>query len=219
MFEKRKEEKRQVILQALYNLESKVIDLLNEDQKIISFTSTSKHTEQISLVYKMAKHMAEDGYKILIIDANLRDPQLEDVTGNSKERGFIDSFLGGHPFDNVVDKDLDYKNLDLVYTGIVTDYADKFLEANDIRNFFDSIRDRYDYIFLNTTPNIDIPESNLFSAMADKVIVLTTVDNSETDILAKSIKQLEKVDCQILGLVITNYVFSESEKDELFGGN
>ena len=46
MFRKKDEEKKEIALQAFYNLEDGLLSALSNDDKVIAFTSTSKHTDQ-----------------------------------------------------------------------------------------------------------------------------------------------------------------------------
>jgi hypothetical protein len=219
MFRKKDEEKKEIALQAFYNLEDGLLSALSNDDKVIAFTSTSKHTDQDLNVYVMAKHLAEEGDRILLIDANLREAGLEEITNDKKERGFIDGILGDYQIDDLINYDGKHDNIYIMYSGKVSDYADEFLEPADIKNFFESLRASYDYIFVNTTANTDIAEANMFASLADRVVIFTTYANKDNDIYQESIGQLERVNADILGLVITNYVYSEAEVKELFGEN
>ncbi|WP_105301200.1 CpsD/CapB family tyrosine-protein kinase [Anaerococcus marasmi] len=217
MFRKKDEEKKEIALQAFYDLEDKLVKTLGSSDKLIGFTSTTNHTDQVLNVYIMAKHLAEEGDRILIIDANLREPALEDLTDKFEERGFIDGVLGDYSKDDLIKFDEKFDNIYLMYSGKVSDYADEFLEPTDIKNFIESLRDSFDYIFVNTTANKDIPEANMFLALCDKVLVFTTFANKDNDLYKESIKQLENVNAEILGIVLTNYIYSETEVREMFG--
>lgn len=217
MFKRKKEEEKQIALQAFYNIEANLLQNLGSFDNVIAFTSTSNHTDQMQNLYVMARHIAEDGPRILLIDTNLRSPQIENIVGRGKERGFIDGLLGDYSHESIIESDEYEKNLTLMTTGKVSDYADKFLEVNDIRNYYDDLRGRYDYVFISTSEIIGIPEASLFSALADKCVVFTSYANLNNEVYDQSIELLEKASTDILGIIVTNYVFKETEVDELFG--
>lgn len=219
MFRKKDEEKREIALQAFYDLEDKIITKLSPSDKIIAFTSTTNHTDQMLNVYVMAIHLAEEGNRVLIIDANLREQALGDLLSYEEERGFIDGILGNFANEDLITYDKNFDNVYLMYAGKVSDYADEFLEPNEIKNFLAGIRNSYDYIFVNTTANTGIPEANMFAALSDKTILFTAYANKDNDIYNNSIKELKDVSADILGVVITNYVYSEKEVEEMFGEN
>ena len=72
---------------------------------------------------------------------------------------------------------------------------------------------------MDLSPNIDIPEANMFAANADAAVVFSTYEKSNNPVTRDSLKQLEKANANILGIIITDYLYADDEIDELFGGD
>lgn len=218
MFRRKKvDERKEIILQAFYNLEDKITSKLDPADAIVAFTATDDRTNKMESILVMGEHLAEENERILIIDANLRADELEEIKGYYNKRGFVDCLLGDFALDEVVVKDND--NLHLLMAGRVADYEDMYLEPAAIRNFFDEAMVKYDYIFVNTKENIGIAEANVFCGLADKTVILTNEEATRTYLLEESVDQLENSGAKILGVVITNYEYDKDELDDLFGGN
>ena len=218
MFRKKTDENREIILQSFYNLEDRLMDKLSNDLVSVGFTASSDDTNKSLHILNMAKHLAEDGDRVLIIDANLREPTLESLTEKSNERGFIDLIFGDYSIDDAIIHDKVYDDLSYMFTGMVSDYADKFLQSSDIRSFFKEIRDRYDYVFVDLSPNLGIAEANMFAANTDCAVLFSKDENSNKPITGDSLKELEKSNANILGIIITDYLYEDDEIDQLFGG-
>ena len=58
----------------------------------------------------------------------------------------------------------------------------------------------------------------MFAASADATVVFSSYELSNSPQTFESIKQLEKSNANILGIIITDYDYAEDEIDELFGG-
>lgn len=218
MFRRKKvDERKEIILQAFYNLEDKLTSKLDPADAIVAFTATDDRTNKMESILVMGEHLAEENERILIIDANLRADELEEIKGYYNKRGFVDCLLGDFALDEVVVKDND--NLHLLMAGRVADYEDMYLEPAAIRNFFDEAMVKYDYIFVNTKENIGIAEANVFCGLADKTVILTNEEATRTYLLEESVDQLENSGAKILGVVITDYEYDKDELDDLFGGN
>ena len=218
MFRKKTDENREILLQSFYNLEDKIIQKIARSNVSISFTASSPGTNKSESVLNIARHMAEDDIRVLLIDGDLRYPKLEDLTEKSNESGFIDVILGGFDIDEVIVKDDSYQSLSYLYTGDVSKYADKFLEPAVLRSFFSDISKSYDYVLVDLTENTDIAEANMFAASTDGCVIFTKDELKASEATKKSIDQLEKTKTNILGLVITGYTYEEDELDDLFGG-
>lgn len=217
MFRKKIDEDREILLQAFYNLEDKISQKLDVGDAVIAFTATADGTNKIASIYTIAKHLAEENERILVIDTNLRSDELEDLKGSHNNRGFVDLLLGDYHIEDVLIKDDD--NLHLLMTGRVSEYEEMFLEPSVIKKFFEDVKDRYDYVFLNVKENIGIAEANVFAGLADKTAIFTTKANSESYLLEESASQLEKSGADIIGVIISDYDYKEDELDDLFGGN
>lgn len=217
MFRKKVDENREILLQAFYNLEDKISQKLGVGDAVIAFTATSEGTNKIASIYNMAKHLAEENERILVIDTNLRADELEELRGSYNNRGFVDLLLGDYHIEDILVKDDD--NLHLLMTGRVVEYEEMFLEPSVIKKFFEDVKDRYDYVFLNVKENIGIAEANVFAGLADKTAIFTTKANSESYLLEESASQLEKSGADIIGVIISDYDYKEDELDDLFGGN
>ncbi|WP_311481574.1 AAA family ATPase [uncultured Anaerococcus sp.] len=217
MFRRKKvDEKREILLQAFYNLEDKLTKNLDVDDVVISFTATDDKSMKLDSIYYMASHLAEENERILVIDANLRADELEEMKGFYNKRGFVDCLLGDFRLDDALVRESD--NLHLLMTGRVSEYEDMYLEPSAITRFFADCKDRYDYVFISTKENIGIAESNVFCGLADKTVIFSTEENSKSYLLEESISQLEKAGADIKGVIISNYVYEDNELDDLFGG-
>ncbi|WP_311491808.1 protein tyrosine kinase [uncultured Anaerococcus sp.] len=217
MFRRNKaDESKEILLQAFYNLEDKLTSKLGVDDAVIAFTATDDRTMKLDSIYIMAKHLSEENERILLIDANLRADELEEMKGYYNKRGFVDCLLGDFRIDDVIVRESD--NLHLLMTGRVSEYEDMFLEPSAISNFFADCKDRYDYVFINAKENIDIAEANVFCGLADKTAIFSTEANAKSSLIEESISQLEKTGADIEGIIISDYVYEDSELDDLFGG-
>ncbi|WP_296112560.1 AAA family ATPase [uncultured Anaerococcus sp.] len=213
----KKSENREILLQAFYNLEDRLTRDLEVDDTILAFTATDNESRKMDSIYIIANHLADEDERILVIDANLRADELEEIKSFYNKRGLVDCLLGDFKVDDVLVRDRD--NLHLLMTGRVNEYEDMYLEPSSISSFFQDLKDRYDYIFINTKENIGIAEANVFCALADKTVIFCTEENSKSYLLEESISQLKKAGADIKGVVISDYVYAESELDDLFGGN
>ena len=218
MFRKKVDENREILLQSFYNLEDRLTEKLGNELVTVVFTASSKKAQKIESLVNISHHLAEDGDRVLLVDANLRDNELARVTGSDKDKGFIDIIFKDYPIDDAVVTDPNYEDLDYIYTGDVASHADEYLDSEAIKEFYTNAHDRYDYVFINLTANIDIPEANMFAAEADGSVVFSSYDLSNSPQTFESIKQLEKENANILGIIITDYMYAEDEIDELFGG-
>ena len=217
MFKRKKiDENREILLQAFYNLEDKLTRNLSVDDVVIAFTATDDKTMKLDSIYNMAKHLTEESERVLVIDANLRSDELEEMKNFYNKRGFVDCLLGDFRLDDAIVRE--NENLHLLMTGRVSEYEDMYLEPSAITAPFADCKDRYDYVFINTKENIGIAEANVFCGLADKTVIFSTEKNLKTYLIEESTNQLEKAGADVKGVIISDYTYEDNELDDLFGG-
>lgn len=217
MFKRKKiDENREILLQAFYNLEDKLTRNLSVDDVVIAFTATDDKTMKLDSIYNMAKHLTEENERVLVIDANLRSDELEEMKNFYNKRGFVDCLLGDFRLEDAIVRE--NENLHLLMTGRVSEYEDMYLEPSAITAFFADCKDRYDYVFINTKENIGIAEANVFCGLADKTVIFSTEKNLKTYLIEESTNQLEKAGADVKGVIISDYTYEDNELDDLFGG-
>ena len=203
MFKGRKKKKER-LNQAFDHLKDRLVENLGPNDKTILFTSSSEEVKKTSPILNLGRKLVEDNKKVLVIDMNLRNPLLSEISKVDLKEGFSAILVEDLPYENTITKDLYQKNLDLILSGRAMKNPDDFLQISKLRNFLDSLRQRYDYILIDSPSNLTYPDANMISQSVDKVVVFTNQKDKSKNKLNKSIEKLEKMDAEIIGYVITD---------------
>lgn len=115
---------------------------------VTSFTPSSGKTFVLA---NLAASTANGGKKTLIIDADIRRASMSRYVG--KPRTGLTSYLHGTGTpESVILKDRIIKGLDIIPAGRIPTDPAELLENGRLQLLIDTLRDRYDYIFLDTPP-------------------------------------------------------------------
>ncbi|MDD7306004.1 MAG: CpsD/CapB family tyrosine-protein kinase [Peptoniphilaceae bacterium] len=204
MFKGRKKNKER-LNQAFMNLKDKLVENLGPNDKTILFTASSEEVKKTSPILNLGRKLVKDNKKVLVIDMNLRNPLLSKISKVELKEGFSAILVEDLPYENTITKDLYKKDLDLILSGRAMKNPDDFLQISKLRNFLDSLRQRYDYILIDSPSNLTYPDANMISQSVDKVVVFTNQKDKNKNKLNNSIEKLEKMDAEIIGYIITDY--------------
>lgn len=197
-----KKKKKQLINQAFEDLKINILENLSITDKIILFTSSSEDIKTTSPLLNLARKISNEDKKVLLIDMNLRKPLLSKISTVEFNKGFSDILVEDCPYENTITQDLYVKNLDLVLSGRAMINAEEFFEMSKLRNLFDYMREKYDYVLIDSPTNETYPDANIISQSVDKVIVLTNKKDKNNKKVDQTIKKLKKMDAEILGLIL-----------------
>lgn len=122
-----------------------------------SFTSTN-----------LALTFASHGEKVVIIDCDLRKPNVHKSFRLENIKGVIDVCAGTHTIDDVVVKGV-HPNLDVIPAGGRAKNPTQVLNSRNFEHMLADLRKRYDRVFIDTPP---------LAAVSDAMVILPLVDGS-----------------------------------------
>ena len=177
---------------------------ITKKNSLVQFVSSSEKINKTSLILNLARSLSKDDYKVIIIEADFRNPVLGELCDIDFDRGFFDILEKEKPYENFIVKDHFQKNLDLILAPNKRDDVNSIMNYGRIESIFSSLKEKYDYIFLDTSNNENYDDANFYPSLSDFVIVLANKKDFRKKRLNSSIRKLENVDCEISGIITTD---------------
>lgn len=178
------------------NLEYTSIDTKN---KVIQFTSAIQGEAKSETASNMAVVSADRGKRTIIIDLDLRRPRLHRTFGITNENGITDFLSGKVSLDSTI-KEVK-ENLFCITAGTRVPSVGKILESDKLCNLLKSLKDKYDYVFVDTPPITVAPDALIISRIVDGVAYVIASRKAKKDIILDAVNALKAVDANILGVV------------------
>lgn len=200
MFNKNKAKEIEKSFESLKNNFLKIAD----KNSLVQFVSSNEKINKSSLILNLARALAKDNYKVIIIEADFRNPMMGDLCDIEFDRGFFDILEKQKPYENFIVKDHFQKNLDLILAPDQREINPSILNYDRIENIFDSLKEKYNFIFLDTADNEKYDDANFYPRLADSVIVFARKKDFRRKKLNASIRKLENVNAQISGIITTD---------------
>jgi protein-tyrosine kinase len=166
----------------------------------------------------LASTLARSGNsKILLVDANLRTPALDEVFEpgqGHKLIGLSDKVLSDAPLDQTIYQ-TDIPNLFFMPCGKAVSSPSYVFASEPISEMLSMLREQYDFVIFDGSPLRDYSESCFLAEKMDGVILVAEAERTKTEILQKIRKDLESTGVNILGVVLNkkkNYIPEYLEK-------
>ena len=136
---------------------SRLINKLQDTKnRVIAFTSSVSGEGCTETVLGVASALASAGKKVLVIDANHKDPALHTRLKTENKEGFSDLLTNGGAIKNYVSKNP--LKFDLMTFGTKPqEYLETF-SAENLEKVFASIKEKYRYVVIDTEPISKISE-------------------------------------------------------------
>ena len=152
---------------------------------ILFVTSTVKGEGKTFTAFNLALTLANSGKKVLILGADLRNPQLQRYEVGSRDSRGISDYL--------VDKSLQlgdlirpsklHSNLSLLPSGSVPPNPSELWRTDRGQELFEHLREEFDYVVVDTAPVMLVTDTFLINKYADLTLYVVRAGNSEKKLL------------------------------------
>ncbi len=180
------------------------------DKKIqsIMITSSGPGEGKSTTSANLAVVMSETGAKTLLVDCDQRKPNLHKIFLTSNENGLSNVLAGQISFEDAVKQNI-VENLDLLTSGIRPPNPAELLASRKMEIFLQQLKEKYEYIILDTPPVVAVTDAQLLSRCVDGCLLVISSSQVEKEAAVKARDLLSKVGANILGAVLNKLEIKE----------
>jgi capsular exopolysaccharide synthesis family protein len=173
----------------------------NSGKKILLVTSTHKGEGKTTSVINLAISMAKGDERVLVIDANFRNPSIHSVFNRPNQTGFLDVLKETVVFEDVVYSTY-INDLDVLMCGDISASSLEVINSNRIAAFLEEISDKYDRIVIDAPPVLEAAEARFLASRCDGVIMITNRYVTKMEEFATAKRALEVANANVVGVVL-----------------
>ena len=193
---------------------------MDRKAKTILFTSAGLGEGKTTTVVNLAITLAQDGKRVLVVDADLRKPVIHARLGVAREPGLTEVLVGGTPWREAVRSVTDLMigklgvdrvlntpgldNLNVLTSGTIPPNPAEYLNLPKVTDILAEMREEHDIVLVDTPPILPIADAVLFSAKVDGAILVYQVGRIGRDALKRAKFLLDHAQAKVLGVVLTN---------------
>lgn len=154
-------------------------------------------------VFNLAYVAAQQGQRVLLVDADLRRPVQHTILGMSNRFGLTNVLLRDVPVEEAI-KATSVPNLQFLPSGRLPRASLGVLDPKKIRELIQSLKMKYDFVFIDTPPVVGISDSSIIAKEADSSILVIQYRKYPIDMLRKALASLQAQSINISGAVLNN---------------
>lgn len=171
--------------------------------RVVLVTSSLPSESKTSLSCALAKSILNGGASVVLIDADLRRPDVRRALGMKSEDGCLVQYLqkDGKLKDIVVRSEL--TGLDVVSPTKSTSLAADLLSTDEFTGLLTRMSNRYDFIVVNAPPVLYLSDAVLLAKKADVTLMTVRCGKTPAKSLRNSIRRLQNAGIEVTGSVLT----------------
>ncbi|WP_404308895.1 polysaccharide biosynthesis tyrosine autokinase [Neorhodopirellula lusitana] len=171
--------------------------------KILQVTSPLPGDGKSTIAGNLACSIAQSGKRTLLIDCDLRRPQVSDNFDASTKLGLIDVLSGNCDHVEAI-HDTPLATLKMMPSGPIPANPAEALTLPEMSELLDLLRDEYDYIIVDTPPLLVVTDPSILASMVDGVVVALKIRRKSKPNTKEAAGILRNVGARLLGVVVNN---------------
>jgi capsular exopolysaccharide synthesis family protein len=182
---------------------------LNEEgSNVVVVTSPGVGEGKSTTAANLAVAFAQAGYRTLLMDGDMRRPQVHRLMGRSLEPGLF-QLLQGDLSINPSQLKTHTDNLFAIPAGrLAGGSAAEVTGGRNMRKLVNSLRDHFDVIIIDTPPTLAVAEARQLAPKADATLMVARAGSTRENELGFAIEQLERVGARVMGVVLNGFDMS-----------
>ncbi|MCQ6558902.1 CpsD/CapB family tyrosine-protein kinase [Paenibacillus mendelii] len=170
---------------------------IEHQMKVLMVTSATRGEGRTTTVGNLAIAYAKEGKKVLLIDADSKNPTLHQVFTMANRVGLSSVLAGQNNWREVV-KETNVQRLSLITSG---PDSLEMLGSDMMRDLLIEWREQYDIILFDTPPVLAATDGLVVSTICDGVVMVVIAGKVDRELVKKAKVSLEHVNARLIGVV------------------
>lgn len=186
----------------------------NNKYKKLVVTSSIPGEGKSSVSINLARVLAENGTRVILIDCDMRKPMLHKYlrAQRFRTRGLSTVLSGISTLEDSVATFSDLQ-FDLMTAGPIPPNPTELLASEEMEHLLDLLAKQYDYVICDTPPVSVVTDAAILSQYNAGVILVVRQKYATFKQAKKAKQNLENVHANILGCVLNQYDVSKNVKE------
>ena len=173
------------------------------ESKIITITSSFPGEGKTTLAVWLGRLAAKSGEKILVIDGDLRRPNVHRCVDMKNDISLVDYLTDQNELDEVIRKD-DATGLHVILGSSVPNSALDLIGSDKMEKLVTSLRRVYDLVIIDTPACLAVSDASVMATYCDAMLYAISWDETPREVVTSGVRQFIDTGYKDVAFVMTN---------------
>lgn len=171
--------------------------------RTLLITSPAASEGKTTVSANLATTFAQQGLRVVLVDADLRRPRMHGVFGLSRTPGLTEVLQDEATLEEGL-RSTHVEGLHVLGAGRLVAAVSELLGGAAMGRLLRELNGRYDVVVLDTPPVLAAADAEILAAQADSVLVVVRAGQTERQSAHYAISQLRAIGARIVGAVLND---------------
>jgi polysaccharide biosynthesis transport protein len=179
------------------------IQFLGSDRQIRSIVVSSAMSSdgKSTIAFNLAKIAAAMGQRVLLVDANLRQPTIHILSNVNNLWGLTNLISTNSPIEEVIRPYPQIKELSIITSGPTPPDPTKLLSSEKMKRLISEFNNMFDLVIYDTPHLNELADASLLAPHTNGILLAVRMDKTDTSQLKRALDNLKLSRMNILGVV------------------
>jgi capsular exopolysaccharide synthesis family protein len=187
---------------------------VDEPLRILIVTSPGPEEGKTTVATNLAAILAKSNKRVLLLDADMRRPNVHNHLDISNRVGLSDLIRGRLEIDDVIQVSEKIENLNVVTSGSLPPNPAELIASQRMTDLLKNLVAKFDMIVIDTPPAI-VTDAQILATKADGVIYVLKAGKTRSLNAQKPLEEFDRVGAQVIGVVMNRI---PRNRDYYYGG-
>ena len=174
-------------------------------ERTIVITSPNFGEGKSTATANLAVSIAQQGEKVLVIDANLREPTIHEIFKLENEIGLTNILIGKATLEEAITK-TEIGRLDVLTSGPVPFNPVELLSSAAMEVLIQKVMEQYDSILFDSPPVLEVTDTSVLADRCDGVLLVLSCNHTVNDDALEAKRILSFTRGRLMGAILNNKV-------------
>ncbi|MBD6617910.1 polysaccharide biosynthesis tyrosine autokinase [Komarekiella sp. 'clone 1'] len=179
------------------------IQLLSCDRQIrsIIISSAVSGDGKSTVAFHLAQIATTMGQRVLLIDANLRQPVIHTLAELNNLWGLSNLISTNLPPEEVIRKFPSMSQLSVITSGPIPPDPTKLLSSEKMKRLMADFHNSFDLVIYDTPPLLGLADASLLAPNTDGILLVVRIDKTDSSKIQQALDHLKISPMNVLGIV------------------
>ncbi|MDW0116290.1 CpsD/CapB family tyrosine-protein kinase [Sporosarcina thermotolerans] len=180
----------------------------DKELKTLLFTSSSPGEGKSTSAANVAIVFAQEGKKVLLVDADMRKPTMHFTFKTSNSIGLSNLLTKQFSLEEVT-RITNIENLYLITCGQIPPNPAELISSSSMEALIEELALMYDIVIFDAPPLLSVADAQILSNKCDGTILVINSGTTEKESAIKAKESLISAKANILGILMNNFVLEK----------
>ncbi len=187
------------------NLQYLTPENAEQNAKVFTITSAMASEGKSSCCANMALITAQSGKRVLLIDTDLRKPNVQNFFELDRRVGLVNYLSGDAKLEEIINRQVVDEHLDVILSGPIPPNPSELLMSETFQKMVKTLGTDYDFIFFDAPPCLNMADATIVASNSDGVIFVLRHGSTRMGAVQRAIRQFQQTGIKVHGVLLNRF--------------